>query len=355
MKSIRVLLSPMDWGLGHATRCVPIIRSLLNFSVEVTIAGSGASLQLLKEEFPTLAYLDIPTYEIRYGNHFNLSMLKQMPKFLNLIEIEKKLVNAWQQEYVFDLIISDNRYGFSHEHTPSIFISHQLSPKFPKGFKSLTKPAQVRLNKWMNAFTEIWVPDFDANNNLSGSLSVNTKLNPPIHFIGPLSRFKNRTTTNSTDKIVAIISGPDPARAKFETHIVDKLQSLDQPSILIRGLPNERQTPDYGGLITVYNHLQSKELNDILLQAKLIISRAGYSTIMDLFRLNKPAILVPTPGQSEQEYLAQHLSGFSSLKFYKEDELIIDLDFNPHIDLQINHESGLEAEIQRVLKKIKTI
>ena len=316
-----VLISPLDWGLGHATRCVPIIKSLLDKGAIVSIAGSGASLQLLQEEFPKLLFLEIPAYEVYYGNNFTLSMLRQMPQFLRLIDDEKKCVAKWQEQYAFDLIISDNRYGFKHKDVHSIFLSHQLSPKFPSGSKLASIAIQKQLNHWMNAFDEIWVPDFNEENNLSGSLSKNSSLTSPIKFIGPLSRFASKNNMETKHEVVAVISGPEPARSIFEKKIVSNLETIGKSSILVRGLPQETSIPDFGDHIKVFNHLKANELNDLMLSSELIISRAGYSTIMDLYHLNKSAVLIPTPGQTEQEYLSTHLTKMGCWKFCDENKI----------------------------------
>ena len=321
MKPQNVLISPLDWGLGHATRCIPIIKSLLDKGAKVTIAGSGSSIQLLKEEFPAISFLEIPGFEMSYGNHVMLSMLKLMPKFLKLVAHENNCVRDWQQQYSFDLIISDNRYGFRHNKVSSILISHQLSPKFPKGVQFASKPIQKQLNKWMDAFDEIWVPDFNDSTNLSGSLSNNKNLSVPIKFIGPLSRFDSKKITETKHGVVAVLSGPEPARSIFEKKIVLKLETMGTPSILVRGLPCETSIPNFGNHIKVFNHLKAKELNDLMLNSELIISRAGYSTIMDLYHLNKSAVLIPTPGQTEQEYLSAHLTTMGCWKFCNENKI----------------------------------
>ena len=322
MRKKRILVSPLDWGLGHATRCIPIIQSLLDQGHDVMLAGNGPSIRLLEKEFPELKTLYFPEFEIRYGKQLGLAMFKQFPHFMRLVKEERKLVKMWVQEYNLDVIISDNRYGVRCKGVKNIFITHQLYPKFPKGTSWTRTPAFLQLNSWLNKYDEIWVPDFEVEPNLSGELSHKMNERRNVKYIGPISRFEE-TTISDQVKWVAVLSGPEPLRAEFENEIVAGFKKTGHECVLVRGLPKEEVTPNFGENIIVHNHLDSEKLNNLLASASGVIARAGYSTIMDLWALNKPAILVPTPGQTEQEYLAQHLSKFDCWKFVEQDDILL--------------------------------
>ena len=326
MTGKKILISPLNWGLGHATRCVPVIHELLKQGAEVMLAGNGSSIKLLENEFPELKVLYFPDFEIKYGSQFGLTLMKQIPEFIVAVRNERKIVKQWVEEYNIDVIISDNRYGVRNKHTQNILITHQLYPKYPKGTQWTKLPANRQLNKWIKKFDAIWVPDFKDTPTLTGTLSHSANETRNVHFIGPLSRFRVSEKNTQHGKRVAVLSGPEPLRSVFEKKVVDELNNTSQPAIVVRGLPNETTIPFLGKNIAVYNHLNAIDLQGIMAGASFIIARAGYSTIMDLWALNKPAVLVPTPGQAEQEYLAKHLEDIKGWTFLDQNRITLGLD-----------------------------
>jgi len=306
----RILLAPLDWGLGHATRCIPIIRELLTQGCEVWVATEGAQESLLKTEFPQLSFLHLQGYRAKYARTkagMLWQMLIQSPKFLQVIKKEYDWLKKTVDKHRFDAVISDNRYGLHHSKIPCIFISHQLTIKSPLG-KWSEKFLQKRNYGYINQFTEYWVPDTEEND-LAGELSHPKKLpDTKVQYIGSLSRFTKRDVSEIKDHLLLILSGPEPQRTLLENKIVDEVSHYNETATIVRGLPGDHSLIPSTNMIKFYNHLTADALNDEMLKAEYIISRTGYSTVMDIAALQKKSILIPTPGQTEQEYLADYLS-----------------------------------------------
>ncbi|MGZ3854107.1 MAG: glycosyltransferase [Flavisolibacter sp.] len=303
-----ILIAPLDWGLGHATRCIPIINALVRKKCNVFIAGEGKTKALLQAEFPHFSFVDLKGYNIRYsGSKWALpfTIARQIPTILSTIQYENERLKVIVKEHNIHGIISDNRYGFYHTAIPSVFLTHQLRIK--TGLGPLADDLLQKLNyRYISHFSQCWIPDNPGKVNLAGELS-HPKKQPsvPLKYVGVLSRFCN--TAEHEKHLLVILSGPEPQRTIFEKLLVKQLQEYKGSVILVRGLPNEIKTLQLGADITVFNHLVSKDLNQAMSEASMIISRCGYSTVMDLAVLKKKSVLVPTPGQTEQEYLARHL------------------------------------------------
>lgn len=322
---LRVLVAPLDWGLGHSTRCIPIINKLLNQDCEVFIAAEGASLFLLQNEFKTAVFLNIKGYRVNYSKNkylMSLKLLTQFPKIVYRICRENSWLKQIIKEHAIDAVISDNRMGVYNKTIPCAYITHQL--KIKTGFRFTEWIAQQIHYYFINKFSECWVPDTIEKNNLAGELSHPENLpKVPVKYIGPLSRFGKIPVAIKYD-IVVLISGPEPQRTVFEKKILKELKGYKGKALLIRGLPadNFLLTPEIASL-EIKNHLPAKELNLAIQQADLIISRCGYTTVMDLVKLQKKAILVPTPGQTEQEYLADYLMKQKLFLCIKQDRILL--------------------------------
>jgi len=305
----KLLVAPLDWGLGHATRCVPVIRDLLNNNCEVWLAGEGAQEKLLREEFPSLAFLPLKGYRIKYAKKaLTGKILLQIPSILRSVKEENKWLKEQVSKFGFEAVISDNRYGLYHEKVFSVFITHQLCIKSSLGKRS-EKIIQQWNYKFINRFHECWVPDEKGKNNLSGELSHPDKMPLiPTKYIGPLSRFVRKDSFGEIkNHLLIILSGPEPQRTILENKVVDQIVNYPATATIVRGLPGEKNIIPSTNTIHFYNHLSSEELNNEAMKAEFIISRSGYSTVMDIAALRKKSILIPTPGQTEQEYLADHL------------------------------------------------
>jgi uncharacterized protein (TIGR00661 family) len=299
--SKRVLITPLDWGLGHATRCIPVINEFLKQGCEVQIASSGGALLLLKEEFPVLKFHSIVSYNVKYSVNlpFAFKMFLQTLKFIWAIRREHQQINKIVIDEKIVFVISDNRYGCWSVKAKSIFIGHQLKLKTPIFSYFINALHQRAINK----FSECWAPDVKGDESLSGELTLNINLKPK--YIGHLSRMKRYNTTIRY-QILVIISGPEPQRTIFEEMVLRELTATNKRCLVVRGIPPEH-VRTLSDNLEVVNHLCTSEMNQVILESELIISRSGYSTIMDLAALGKKAIFVPTPGQMEQEYLANEL------------------------------------------------
>lgn len=304
-----VLLSPLDWGLGHATRCIPLIRELILLNCDVIIACSPTQRKLLEIEFQSLTFFDSPSAPPVYGRNRILTitrLLFQVPKILTLVKRENQWLNAFLKAHPVDAIISDNRFGFYATAIPCIFITHQLGVKTGLGmaFDALARNINYR---YIDKFSECWVPDYEEPDSLAGGLA-NPSVQPKITLkhIGALSRFETCDNTHRYELLI-ILSGPEPQRSLLENKITGDLKSYTGKAILVRGLPGEKQLPTVPANVQVYNHVPAAQLNEMICSASFVISRCGYTTVMDLMKLQKKSILIPTPGQAEQEYLAKHL------------------------------------------------
>ncbi|MBC7947510.1 MAG: glycosyl transferase family 28 [Chitinophagaceae bacterium] len=309
LRKLRILVAPLDWGLGHATRCIPVIYELLRHDCEVWLAGEGAQEALLREEFPTLPFLELWGYRVRYARTSTglfWRIMYQVPRIVQTIRREKEWLVAMHKKHDFDAVISDNRYGLSHEVLPSVFITHQLKIKTPLPW---TEGWLQRLsNKHLDRFTSCWVPDREGATSLAGDLSHPViKPRVPIQFTGPLSRFERLEVPEEPGHLLVILSGPEPQRSILENSILDRIAHYNGSATVVRGLPLGAKLIPSTNSIHFYNHLPTADLNREMSRAELVIARSGYSTVMDLERLGKKSILIPTPGQTEQEYLGRRM------------------------------------------------
>lgn len=304
----RFFLSPLDWGLGHATRCVPIIKALLALDCSVIIGADKATYILLNKEFPNLQFVRMSGYEIKYSRKiggFYLKMLTQLPRIITVIRQENRQLRQIIEEYNIDAVISDNRFGLYTNQVPCVYITHQLQIK--TGNFLSNKIATFIHWHFIQKFSSTWIPDFEKVG-LAGELSHPKKLPERSLYLGALSRFKSLKAIDKKYDILISLSGPEPQRSIFEEKILAQCSQIKGTILLIRGMPGNPENLVHSLTnLTAVNHLSADELNLSLLQSHMIIARSGYTTIMDLVKLNKQAILVPTPGQAEQEYLADYL------------------------------------------------
>ncbi|MFA6457028.1 MAG: glycosyltransferase [Bacteroidota bacterium] len=309
MKKKRILIAPLDWGLGHAARCVPIINELIAHNAEVVIAANNRPADLLKKEFPQLEHLKYPGYTIEYPVNANMAwtMFRQLPLLFKGIGQEHTMMESIVKSHGIDAVISDNRWGAYSEQVPSIFMTHQiriLLSKFLVWGQGIVDAAQHR---FLKPFSEIWIPDVETGTTLSGILSHNTAVPDNAYYIGPLSRLKKITRFNKELDVLVILSGPEPQRTVFESMIVDQLKESTMRALVVRGTPERALKMKLSDTLTLVSALTSDELSEAIASSHIIISRPGYSTIMDLSFLGANAIFVPTPQQTEQEYLANRL------------------------------------------------
>lgn len=298
----RILVAPLNWGLGHVTRCIPIIEALLQRGIEPILASDGMALLLLKKEFPQLKSYSLPSYNIVYkSNKMLLNMAWQIPRIIKAIALEKKAIAKIVASEKIDMIISDNRYGCSNNGCLNIFMTHQLNIKIP--FGPLAALVAYFNHRMIATFDECWVPDFAEEPSLAGTLSRKRNLSD-VYYLGCLSRMKRRKVERKYD-LAIVLSGPEPQRSYLEEKIMEQARQCTQKILLVRGLTDRDEVEIIDEHLEVRSYLTSQALNEAILASDVVLCRSGYSSLMDLVQLEKKAILIPTPGQTEQEYLAE--------------------------------------------------
>ena len=316
----KVIVAPLHWGLGHASRCVPIINSLLENNFTPVIASDGEALQFLKQEFPRLESLELPSYKITYHRNIKLKILFQLPTILNSVYKEKSIIHDFilKNKEVVGLI-SDNRFGVRSRLLPSVYITHQLNvlSGVTTFFSSFFHQRIIK------KFDECWVPDI-SNSEFSGKLSITNK-NLKAKFIGVLSRFQKEHIEEEIDLLV-LISGPEPNRSLLERKLISEFKKSPKKIVFVLGKIEGKQQKWTIGNSTFFNYLLSTQLQTIINSSKVVISRSGYSSIMDLAILGKKVFFIPTENQPEQVYLASYLkekglTPFSTIADFSEEKL----------------------------------
>ncbi len=298
----KILFCVLNWGLGHASRSIPIIEALLQKGNEITLASDGMPLALLRHNFPRLPAEELPVYGIRYPRPSILqNMLLQARSINTAIRNENKAVQYLYDNHGYDYIISDNRPGCYHPGCNSIFISHQLEPYHPN---VIVRWLFKRVNQWhFRHFQQIWIPD-DEKWGLSGKLSKADFEKPGVRWIGLCSQMKGGARI-SEKKISLILSGPEPQRSLLEVMLIQQMARLKGYAVtLVRGT-DQASTIDHPAHWEVYHLADANQINHLLNTSTLVVCRSGYSTLADLAVTGCPALLIPTPGQTEQEYLAE--------------------------------------------------
>jgi uncharacterized protein (TIGR00661 family) len=301
-----IFFGALDWGLGHATRSVPIIRQLLKNNT-VILGVTPLTKTIFDEEFPELKKIELPAYDIKYSSVFPLwlKLGLNVPRISQVIADENKLLIKITQENNIDVVISDNRFGLYSEKVHSVFITHQLFLKAPvfENFGS-------KLNQnYISKFNEVWVPDFEnEKESLSGELCHGNIFHKNIKYIGPQSRLQDVITEVEKDKYdyLILLSGPEPTRTQLEEELLKKIKLSNKKFAFVRGSKLKVQSSKLEN-VDAFDFPTKEELKKLILSSKKIICRSGYSTLMDMHLLGKKElILIPTPGQSEQEYLADY-------------------------------------------------
>lgn len=321
---MKILVAPLDWGLGHATRCVPIIREFLRQGAEVELATVKSNSFLLKNIFPNLRQRIAPSYNIVYPKHgynMGLWLLKNGIHLRTVCNYEHRYAEAMVQRHHYDILFSDNRFGFFSKNAKSIYMTHQRRIAFPPMFSALEGIGVMWHNLVMKHFDEVWVPDLKEFPGYAGELSHVNISAVPTKFIGPLSRFKSSKPCQKKYKFVAVVSGVEPARSMFEKKLTEALKNISGEHAIILGKPTSGFKSYKKNNIEFFTHLPDDKFANLINAAEWIISRGGYSTIMDMAVLKAKCIFVPTPGQYEQIVLAKDLSQNSAALTLKEHQL----------------------------------
>lgn len=318
---MKILLAPLNWGLGHATRCIPLIRQFLAEGNEVVLAGDGDSIMLLRKTFPDLRVVDLPSLELRYTHNAQQRgfYLRAIPALIRFTLADHYYLCQLLAREHFDRVISDNRFGLFSREVHCTYITHQLYPILPKRLRIVQPIARALHALIYRRYSEVWVPDYaDSTHNLAGDLAHGGAFDQYARYIGPLSRFsqyideegtKVCQANDHTYPVVAILSGLEPQRTYFEQALIADLKDAADRTLIVRGKIGGPATVTHIGNITLVPHMSDEQLMRFMHDAQKIMVRSGYSTIMDLAILGllDKAYFYPTPGQSEQEYLALRL------------------------------------------------
>ncbi|WP_208103195.1 glycosyltransferase [Flavobacterium ichthyis] len=307
MKNLKknILVAPLNWGLGHATRCIPIIQALQDNGFNPIIASDGEALRMLQKEFPNVPTEVLPSYKIQYakkGVFFKWKMIVNMPKMILATIREKKTTTKLIKKHELSGIISDNRLGVFSKKIPSVFITHQLNVLTGNttAFTSLVH------QKIIKKFTECWIPDVETKPNLSGKLGHLDKPVFNVKYIGPLSRL-HKKNLQIKYQLMVILSGPEPQRTLLEEKLLIEIQRYPGKILFVKGKIESKQIFEIKDNVTFYNYMNTEQLENAFNQSEMVLCRSGYTTIMDLAQLGKKAFFIPTPGQYEQVYLAKKL------------------------------------------------
>ncbi|MCX6225729.1 MAG: glycosyltransferase [Bacteroidia bacterium] len=327
-----ILVSPLEWGLGHTVRLVPFIRKAICEGHRVILASDGDSLNFLRYHFQYLPWIRMPFYKVRYpdSGRFFRKLIPQVPGILRAIRNNNKQVDEIVSKYNVSEIICDHRYGLHHKDVHSIFITNQLWMKAPKGW-SFGEGFMYLLHRIvLRKFSEIWIADYSGQPNLSGILTHPPHLPGNAKYIGPVSRFQGVAPAcpdfSKPFEVLALVSGPEPQRTLFENLLKQRFTRNGTPSVIFRGLPpsfpDQNPTITEEGPVLLIDHAIDEHIAWYILNAQAIICRPGSSTLSDLTYLGKTALLVPTPGQTEQEYVAAHLEKQGLFRVCGQDELV---------------------------------
>lgn len=313
-----IFISALDWGLGHATRCVPLIKRLMEENVVILGVTKTTSI-IFDEEFPELQKVEVIPYDIKYSKALPVAvkLLLDAPRILNVIKQERKQLEQIIKDYKINVVISDNRFGLSSKNVESIYITHQLNIQAGI-FSGIANKIH---HYYIKQFNTIWVPDFeDQTTSLSGNLSHYHSIKN-VTYINPLSRLSKDVTAEHKFDYLCLLSGPEPLRSELERTLIDKANQSDKIICIVRGTNRELRSFLNKNVNTI-NTPSANELSSLIINSKTIVCRSGYSTLMDLHHLNKQnCILIPTPGQEEQEYLAKFWSTKPGFKIIYEKEL----------------------------------
>lgn len=338
----RVLVAALHWGLGHASRCIPLIKALEQEGAEVFIASDGDALYLLREEFPNLYYFELCSYNIAYqSKNMFWNILVQSKNIFKAIKKEKKQIEDIVNQHDIDLIISDNRFGCLSSKCKNIFITHQIF--IQTGFYLTDILAKWVNHYFISKFDEVWIPDVATEPSLAGKLSHGYMDNlPTCRYLGVISRFNSIQKTVVVENqqfITVVLSGPEPQRSILEVEILNQIKNLPFQFVFFRGSRSARPSSFTQNIQAVFDIADAATMQPYLEKAALVISRSGYTTIMDLALLGKKALLIPTPGQTEQEYLAEALSKKNIFASQSQDKL--------------NIEEGIEKALKKTILQVQ--
>ncbi len=306
-KQKKILVAPLDWGLGHTTRCMPIIQHLVDRNCQVLFAGKESQRSYVSQTFPNIEYIDLEGYNVEYANTgmgLMPKLLGQMPRLNKVIKKEHEWLKGLVSNGVVDAVISDNRYGLNHPDIPTVMMTHQLQPMSGMGniIDSALRPQHY---KYLQRFRDCWVVDTEENG-WAGKLSHPEELPDNATYMGLLSQLQRGL--EQKDYMLVLLSGPEPQRTIIADKLWEQVQDHEGEVVFVSGSDEYLKPEVIPTHIKYYGRVTKTVLDKLVQQASVVVCRSGYSTVMDLVKLGKKAIFIPTPGQTEQEYLAAYLS-----------------------------------------------
>jgi hypothetical protein len=308
----QILIAPLDWGLGHTARCIPIIRYIRSLGHNPIVACNASQRSFIEETFGFIDIIYLDGYNITYSkwNKWGqIGLLSQLRGIYNTISREHKWLMQLSDNMQLDGVISDNRYGLHHPAIPSVIMTHQLLVQ--SGAGAFTDRLIQKLHyKYLGHFHATWVVDIPGVPNLAGKLSHPAILPKQTKYTGPLSRFENAANIGDvpiSGHLLILLSGPEPQRSILSKLLWKQALHYNGKVIFIEGSDSAVSPSTIPSHIAYYKRLTDETLAPLLQDAGMIICRSGYSTLMDLAALRKKAMLIPTPGQTEQEYLGKYL------------------------------------------------
>jgi UDP-N-acetylglucosamine:LPS N-acetylglucosamine transferase len=355
----KVLFTILDMGLGHATRSLPVIKKFIELKWEVFIGSNGRSQTFLKKELPQVVFFDFPDYGLKYSKNGVeiFKILFQLPLVFKKIVEEHSLVKHLVYRKNVNLIISDQRFGCFHHSIPSYFITHQLRFIAPPLFRPFEILGKVFNRLFHDCFKGILIPDVQSNGNglLTGRLSeLNQK--KKYCFTGILSSIERLTGGEEDIDIFCVISGPEPQRTIFEKMILEQIPGIPGKKVIALGKPESRGIKRVGKNLTIYDHLGRNKMRENFNRSRLIICRSGYSTVMELAELRKKALLVPTPGQTEQNYLANRFFKNNWFYYTKQNQLNLNQQISKALKYSgIPFQLSTEQAVKTIIKEIGII
>jgi len=318
-----LLIAILDWGLGHASRCVPLVKAWQEEGKRVTVASAGSALMLLKASLKKVDFIELPAYAVRYPTRSMVwNMGVQSPRLWRVMKKEHRIISDYVRKEGVNLVVSDGRFGCWSKAVKSVWLAHQLQIQHKQPWLAWM------MNKGYHTFVrrhfaEVWVPDIEGEESLAGDLA-RPIAGLPHRYLGALSRFAGRKQEQVVQKPyqwLALLSGPEPQRAYLEEELIDCFKAWDVPALLVRGVPGSSKPQGITPNLSVVDWLLGDQLATTIAQTERLICRSGYSTLLDAYHWQKPLLLIPTPGQTEQEYLAKYWASRGWAKWKRQGEV----------------------------------
>ena len=357
---MKIVYAVCSWGLGHATRSLPVIRKLVEEDNELTIISYGRSLKLLKEELGSdIEYIEIQDYPMLLSENTRQFMVKSMiywPQFIRRLIQGNQSLQKILKKKKYDIILSDGRYDSYSRRIPSFFITHQIRILNPLRLQMFERGSEIFNLFFFKRFAGVLVPDYRGGNNLSGILSHNLHRidEDKLHYIGVLSDFRKKNVRKDIDYLISV-TGPEPQRSILEKKLLTQVMNLDGKIVITLGKTENRDVVKNDN-VEIYSFMTKEEREDVLNRSKLVISRSGYSTLLDLAVIGAKALMTPTPGQTEQEYLAEYHNSRNTFYSVSQDEIDLGVDVEKaRRTTGVTWECNVDESVEKIMDVIVNV